>query len=222
MAVISEKFDELGLADEATTYKIGIMGGTFDPIHIGHLACAEQVREIFSLDAVIFVPAGNPVFKQGQKVTSAQQRLEMCRGAVASNPFFDVSSIEVDRPGKTFTVDTLRALRNHYPDNVELYFITGADAVVSILNWKSSEEVAQLAHFVAASRPGYVMDDALKRYIASESDFSVHYTEVTALSLASSDLRAMVSQGRSIRYLTMQSVYDYVREHALYQEDTDD
>lgn len=217
MAVVSERFDTLGLDDPSRTYRLGIMGGTFDPIHIGHLACADQARESFGLDAVVFVPAGNPVFKKDKQVTSAAKRLEMCRLAVASNPAFDASAIEIERGGDTYTVDTLRQLRAHYPDNVELYFITGADAVFSIVKWRESSEIARLAKLIAVTRPGYAMSEEKKRYLAERSDFSVTYAEVTALAISSSDLRARVAEGRSIRYLTMQSVLDYVEAHGLYR-----
>ena len=217
MAVVSERFDGLGLDDPEKTFRLGVMGGTFDPIHIGHLACAEQVREAYGLDAVIFVPAGHPVFKRNQKVTAAADRLEMCRLAVRSNPAFDASAIEIERGGDTYTVDTLRQLRSHYPDNVELYFITGADAVFSIVKWRESSKIAKLAKLIGVTRPGYALSDEKKRFLAEQSDFSVSYTEITALAISSSDLRARVREGRSIRYLTMQSVFDYVAEHGLYR-----
>ncbi|MEG0323215.1 MAG: nicotinate-nucleotide adenylyltransferase [Raoultibacter sp.] len=217
MAVVSERFDSLGLEDPSRTYRLGIMGGTFDPIHIGHLACADQARETFNLDAVIFVPAGNPVFKKDKQVTPAAERLEMCRLAVESNPAFDASALEIDRGGDTYTVDTLRQLRAHYPDNVELYFITGADAVFSIVKWRESSEIARLAKLIAVTRPGYAMSEEKKRYLAEQTDFSVTYTEVTALSISSSDLRKRVAEGKSIRYLTMQRVLDYVKSHGLYR-----
>lgn len=216
MVVVSERFDDLGLADPDRTYRLGIMGGTFDPIHIGHLACAEQVRETYGLDAVIFVPAGNPVFKRDQDVTAAADRLAMCRLAVHSNPAFDASAIEIERGGDTYTVDTLRQLRAHYPDNVELYFITGADAVFSIVQWRESSEIAKLAQLIGVTRPGYALSDEKKRFLAEQSDFSVSYTEITALAISSSDLRARVREGKSIRYLTMQSVFDYIGERGLY------
>ena len=217
MAVVSDRLDTLGLADPTRTYRLGIMGGTFDPIHIGHLACADQARETFGLDAVVFVPAGNPVFKRDQRVTPAADRLAMCRIAVASNPAFDVSSIEIDRGGDTYTVDTLRHMRAHYPDNVELFFITGADAVFSIVKWRESSEIARLAKLIAVTRPGYEMSEEKKRYLAEQSEFSVTYAEVIALAISSSDLRRRVSENKSIRYLTMQGVLDYVESHGLYR-----
>lgn len=216
MAVVSERFDDLGADDPEKVVRLGIMGGTFDPIHIGHLACAEQARETYDLDAVIFVPAGSPVFKRDQHVTSAEHRLAMCRLAVRSNPAFDASAIEIERGGDTYTVDTLRQLRAHYPDNVELYFITGADAVFSIVKWRESSEIAKLAKLIGVTRPGFDLSIEKRRYLAERSDFSVSYAEVTALAISSSDLREKVRSGKSIRYLVMQGVFDYIAEHGLY------
>ncbi|MEG0845218.1 MAG: nicotinate-nucleotide adenylyltransferase [Raoultibacter sp.] len=216
MIPVCERFAKLGAGDPTKTYRLGIMGGTFDPIHIGHLACAEQARDTFDLDAVIFVPAGNPVFKKNQIITPAAQRLEMCRLAVRSNPAFDVSDIEIRRPGDTYTVDTLRELRAYYPPNVELYFITGADAVFSIVRWRESAAIAGLARLIAVTRPGYALSQEKRDYLAQNSAFSVTYAEVTALALSSSDIRQRVHEKRSIRYLTMQSVFDYIHEKGLY------
>ena len=185
MGRICDHFDDLGR--DGGRARLGIMGGTFDPIHIGHLACAEQAREAYDLDGVVFVPAGNPVFKKDRPVTPAAERLEMCRIATRSNPAFDVSAIEIERGGDTYTVDTLRQLRAHYPDNVELRFITGADAVYHIVQWRESAAIADL--------------------------------EVTALAISSSDLRRRVAAGKSIRYLTMQGVLDYIQERGLYRAD---
>lgn len=220
MAVICKRFDDLG-ADGAPA-RLGIMGGTFDPIHIGHLAIAEQAREAFRLDAVVFVPAGNPVFKKNQLVTSADLRLEMCRLAIAGNDAFDVSSMEIDRAGDTYTVDTLCALREHYPDNVELFFITGADAVRDIVRWRESERVAQLARFIAVTRPGF--DLAMTRYDLADAreHFRIDYLDATLLAVSSSDLRARVASGRSIRYLTHESVRRFIADHGLYRHDPSD
>ena len=215
MAVISERFDDLGR--DGAPARLGIMGGTFDPIHIGHLACAEQAREAFGLDGVLFVTAGNPVFKKDRAVTPAGMRLAMCRLAVASNPAFDVSAVEVERGGDTYTVDTLRQLRAHYPGNVELFFITGADAVYHILQWRESAAIADLARLIAVTRPGYALSEERRALIAERGSFSIDHLEVTALAISSSHLRKRVAAGRSIRYLTMQSVFDYVREHGLYR-----
>lgn len=213
---ISELFDTLG-ADGAQV-RLGIMGGTFDPIHIGHLACAEQAREAYNLDGVLFIPTGNPVFKKDRQVTPAAQRLAMCQLAVASNPAFDVSSIEIDRGGDTYTVDTLRQLRAFYPDNVSLYFITGADAVYHILQWRESEAIAEMASLIAVTRPGYVLSEEQRTTLAEHGNFTIEYLEVTSLAISSSDLRARMREGKSIRYLTMQRVLDYIHDHELYHD----
>ncbi|WP_304518499.1 MULTISPECIES: nicotinate-nucleotide adenylyltransferase [unclassified Adlercreutzia] len=212
---VCERFDSLG-ADGAPA-RLGIMGGTFDPIHIGHLACAEQAREAYGLDAVVFIPTGNPAFKRDRDVTPGRMRLEMCRLAALPNPHFDVSAMEIARGGVTYTVDTVRALRAHYPENVELFFITGADSILSIARWRKSAEIASLVRFIAVTRPGYVVTDAFKEELASLGDYDVSYVEVTALSVSSSDLRARVHAGYSLRYLTPLAVCDYVHRHELYR-----
>jgi len=217
VAAICERFDDLGA--DGRPARLGIMGGTFDPIHIGHLACAEQAREAFGLDAVVFIPAGNPVFKKDRAVTPAADRLEMCRLATRSNPAFDVSAIEIERGGDTYTVDTLRQLRAHYPDNVELRFITGADAVASIVAWRESAAIADLARLIAVTRPGYALSEERRALIEGRGNFAVDYLEITSLAVSSSDLRRRVAAGASIRYLTMQRVFDYIREKRLYRDD---
>lgn len=139
--------------------------------------------------------------------------------AVESNPSFDVSALEIERGGDTYTVDTLRELRTHYPDNVELFFITGADAVANIVRWRESHAMAGLARFIAVTRPGYALTEERKRALAEQSDFAIDCLEVTALAISSSDLRARVAQGRSIRYLTMGRVNDYIVAQGLYREE---
>lgn len=216
VAVISDRFDDLG--EDGSPRRLGIMGGTFDPIHIGHLACAEQVREAFGLDAVVFVPAGNPVFKKDRTITPADMRLAMCRAAVETNPAFDASAMEIERGGDTYTVDTLRQVRSHYPDNVELFFITGADAVFNIVQWRESAAIAELARLIAVTRPGYVLTEERRADLRAQGSFDIDYLEVTALALSSSELRRRVSRGKSIRYLTMWCVCAYIEEHGLYRE----
>ena len=213
MAKVCERFDDLGA--DGRPARLGIMGGTFDPIHVGHLACAEQAREAFRLDAVVFVPASVPVFKKDRDVAPAQDRLAMCRLATRKNPAFDVSDLEIRRGGDTFTVDTLRQLREHYPSNVELWFITGADAVADIARWHDSSALAYLARFIAVTRPGYELTAAQRERIEA-MHFQVEHLEVTALAVSSSDVRRRVRAGRSARYLTLQCVYDYILEHGLY------
>lgn len=211
--VVCPRFDRLG--EDGASVRLGIMGGTFDPIHIGHLAVAEQAREAFDLAGVAFVPAGVPVFKLDRHVAPAEDRLEMCRRAVQDNPCFDVSDIEVRRAGITYTVDTLREMRAHYPGNVELCFIIGADALASLPKWRESAEVARLASIIAVTRPGFALDERVCAQMEA-ARFRVEYLEVTALSVSSSRLRDMLEQGMSIRYLTPDGVFDYIRERGLY------
>lgn len=214
---VCERFDRLGF--DGAPCRLGIMGGTFDPIHIGHLAVAEQAREAMGLDAVVFIPAGVPVFKRDRRITPAADRLEMCRLATLGNPAFDVSDIEIRRGGDTYTVDTLRQLRAHYPSNVELWFITGADAVATILKWRESSAIADLATLIAVTRPGFPLLESTRSQIQEAGSFDVRYLEATALSVSSSDLRDRVAQGRSIRYLTADAVRDYIEERGLYRND---
>ena len=148
---------ELPLED-GQEFRLGIMGGTFDPIHYGHLVTAEQARESLDLDAVLFMPAGSPAFKLDKPVTPAEDRYAMTVLATAANPAFLASRFEIDRPGVTYTADTLHALRDFYPPQVKLYFITGADAIIDIVTWHDAERIAELATFIAATRPGFDID----------------------------------------------------------------
>ena len=217
MTQVSERFDDLG-ADGALC-KLGIMGGTFDPIHIGHLRIAEEVRLKLGLDAVLFMPAGAPVFKRGQKLASAADRLAMCRLAIAGNPHFDVSTIELDREGDTFTADTLEQMRAHYPENVQFYFILGSDAALSLEKWRRSADVARLADIAIAYRPGYPMDDEARSLIEELPGFRFHWVDVSALDISSSAIRARCAAGESIRYLVDRDVVAYIAEKRLYCEE---
>lgn len=200
MTQISKRFDALG--DDGEPKRLGLMGGTFDPVHIGHLRIAEEVREALALDAVLFIPTGNPVFKRDRHVTDASVRLAAVHAAVKGNPYFDVSPIEVDRTGDTFTVDTLRMLRAHYPDNVQFYFIVGSDAAETIGKWRGCAEIAELTHLVvAAGRPGTAPAEQLRRTILEAAPFDLHLVQVTALAVSSSDIRQKMSEGKSVRYL---------------------
>jgi nicotinate-nucleotide adenylyltransferase len=187
--------------------RIGIMGGTFDPIHNGHLVCAEEARYQFGLDEVIFVPAGNPWQKRG--VSPAEDRYMLTVLATASHEKFSVSRVEIDRKGPSYTLETLRIFRRFYVD-AELFFITGADAVAEILSWKDPDAVLQEAHFIAATRPNYDFGnlDALNG--------KVSVMEIPALAISSSDIRARVGSGRPIRYLLPAEVERYVMSRGLY------
>lgn len=198
-------------------YRLGIMGGTFDPIHYGHLVAAQAALEEENLDAVVFMPAGHPAFKDEKKVSAAEDRYAMTLLATCDNPSFFATRFEVDRPKTTYTVETLRLLRDIYPANVELYFITGADAISDILTWKNASQIALLAKFVAATRPGYDLARTQKMIEKSQVGFDVTYLEVPALAISSSYLRMRVENGQSLRYLTPDVVCGYIQKHKLYQ-----
>ena len=218
MVKISRRFDELG-ADGASA-RLGIMGGTFDPIHIGHLTIAEEMRQALDLDAVLFIPTGAPVFKKDQHVTDAHDRVEMVRLAVSDNPHFDVSTIEADREGDTFTVDTLREMREHYPDNVTFYFMVGSDSAATVGKWRGSKELAQLTHLVvAAGRPGSLQEDELCPIIEAAGPFEYHIVHTSILAVSSTMLRDRLVKGDTCRYLIPERVLEYIRDHGLYAGD---
>ncbi|MGH8901077.1 MAG: nicotinate-nucleotide adenylyltransferase [Egibacteraceae bacterium] len=198
------------LARVGTARRIGVMGGTFDPVHLGHLVTAEQARGELKLDEVIFVPAGSP-WQKGRSVTPAEHRYLMTVLATAANPSFSVSRLEIDRDGPTYAVDTLRALREAEPE-AAFYFITGADAILNILTWEAAEECLALADFVAATRPGYDLraldDHGLRHYVT--------VLDVPALAISSSDVRERFVAGRPVRYLIPRAVEEYARKHGLY------
>ncbi len=206
---------ELG-ADPNREYRLGIMGGTFDPIHYGHLVTAEQAREALGLDLVLFMPAGSPAFKQGSNVTDAEHRYAMTLLATAANRAFDASRFEIDREGVTYTIDTLKALREFYPQNVKLFFITGADAILEIMTWRDAEHMAELATFIAATRPGYDINQACERVERSGISFDVRYIEIPALAISSTNIRNRIRDGKSVRYLTSESVIGYITKNQLY------
>ena len=212
--VVCERFDDLG-ADGAPA-RLGVMGGTFDPVHIGHLVCAEQAREAFGLDGVVFMPAGVSVFKRDRRLAPADARLAMCRLAAADNPAFDVSALEIARGGDSYTVDTLRQLRAHYPENVELWFITGADAVLTLPTWHDAASLARLARFAAVMRPGYELPASAREGLA-HAGFRVSYLQAPELEVSSSDVRRRLETGRSARYLVPPAVLRYIDEQGLYR-----
>jgi nicotinate-nucleotide adenylyltransferase len=186
------------------------MGGTFDPVHHGHLVAASEVQSLFSLDEVAFVPSGKPWQKAGRSVSPAEHRYLMTVIATASNPGFWVSRVDIDRPGPTYTIDTLRDLAAQQPD-AELFFITGADALEQIVSWKDADELFRLAHFVGVTRPGYVLsDDHLPRD-------AVSLVEVPAMAISSSVCRERVMAGRPVWYLVPDGVVQYIGKYRLYR-----
>ncbi len=187
------------------------MGGTFDPVHHGHLSAANEVASRYELDEVVFVPTGAPWQKADREVSPAEDRYLMTVVATASNPRFSVSRVDIDRPGATYTIDTLRDLKALY-DDAELFFITGADALQQILGWRAAEELFALAHFVGVSRPGYDPVD-----VADFPEGAVTLLEVPALAISSSDCRRRVAEGHPVWYLVPDGVVQYIEKRHLYR-----
>ena len=185
------------------------MGGTFDPIHHGHLVAASEVQARFDLDEVIFVPTGQPWQKAHSEVSPAEHRYLMTVVATASNPRFTVSRVDIDRDGPTYTIDTLRDLREQRPED-ELFFITGADALAQILSWKDVDELWELAHFIGVTRPGYTLSES------GLPDEKVTLQEVPAMAISSTDCRERVADGEPVWYLVPDGVVQYINKYALY------
>lgn len=197
---------------------IGIMGGTFDPIHYGHLVTAEAVRAEYGLERVFFVPSGHPPHKEDQKVTYAEQRFLMTFLAIAGNYYFEVSRMEIERPGKSYAYDTITAFRKLFPD-YRIYFITGADAVKEILTWHRFDELLDLCSFVGATRPGYCLEDMLKgdeQLVAPDYMDKITVIEVPAMAISSSEIRKRVREGKPIKYLLPEDVEQYIYKHGIY------
>jgi nicotinate-nucleotide adenylyltransferase len=190
--------------------RLGVMGGTFDPIHHGHLVAASEVQSVFDLDEVVFVPTGQPWQKDDRAVSPAELRYLMTVVATASNPRFTVSRVDVDRPGPTYTIDTLRDLRRQYPD-AELFFITGADALAQILSWKAVDELFELAQFVGVNRPGHELSgDGLPVG-------RVSLMEVPAMAISSTACRDRVHAGEPVWYLVPDGVVQFIAKYRLYR-----
>nr|WP_255247673.1 nicotinate-nucleotide adenylyltransferase [Kineosphaera limosa] len=194
------------------TRRLGVMGGTFDPIHHGHLVAASEVRSMLGLDEVVFVPTGQPWQKDVGEVSPAEHRYLMTVIATASNPAFTVSRVDIDRKGPTYTIDTLRDLREQHP-GAELYFITGADALEQILSWKDVDELWDLAHFVGVTRPGHHLTDA------GLPTGEVTLAEVPAMAISSTDCRARVARGEPVWYLVPDGVVQYIGKYRLYRHE---
>ena len=195
--------------------RIGVMGGTFDPIHHGHLVAADEARWQFHLDRVVFVPTGQP-WQKPVGVTPPEDRYRMVVLATASNPAFTVSRLEIDQPGPTYTVDTLRRLRAEQADETRLYFIIGADAILQLLTWKEPDQVLAQVEFIAATRPGFDLDHLVSQVPGAAG--RVHRMEIPALDISASDLRARVARGAPVHYLVPDGVARYIQEHRLYQD----
>ena len=190
--------------------RIGVMGGTFDPIHHGHLVAASEVQAWFDLDEVIFVPTGRPWQKGAREVAPAEDRYLMTVIATASNPRFSVSRVDIDRPGLTYTVDTLRDLRTERGPEADFYFITGADALTQILTWRDVDELFAMAHFVGCTRPGHVLD-------TEKVPKDVTLVEIPALAISSTECRDRVAAGRPIWYLVPEGIVQYINKRRMYR-----
>ena len=193
------------------------MGGTFDPIHNGHLVAASEVAYRFQLDQVVFVPTGQPWQKAGREVTAAEHRYLMTMVATASNPRFTVSRVDIDREGPTYTIDTLRDLRELFPD-AELYFITGADSLASIMSWRDWEVMLEMANFVGVTRPGYELS---KDMLPLESQTGIELIEIPAMAISSTDCRERAREGEPVWYLVPDGVVQYIAKNNLYGPNPD-
>lgn len=191
--------------------RLGIMGGTFDPVHNGHLVAASEVQHLFDLDEVIFVPTGQPWQKEGRKVSAAEDRYLMTVIATASNPRFSVSRIDIDRPGPTYTIDTLREMRDIRGPDPEFFFITGADALEQILTWRDADALFRMAHFIGCTRPGHKLSDA------GLPEGKVSLVEVPALAISSTECRDRVRAGEPVWYLVPEGIVQYINKRELYR-----
>ena len=191
--------------------RIGIMGGVFDPIHIGHLFTAEEARINYDLDKVIFVPCLNPTHKRNGQVTDVKHRLKMSYLATDNNPYFEVSKIEINRSGPSYTIDTIREFRNIYGWDTGIFFITGADAFLEIETWYKKEELLKMCQFVAATRPGYDLNKLHQNFKEV-----LKIMEIPLLAISSTDIRNRIRNGLSIRYIVLEGVREYIYKHKLY------
>jgi nicotinate-nucleotide adenylyltransferase len=189
--------------------RIGVMGGTFDPVHHGHLVAGSEVAHRFDLEEVVFVPTGEPYQKDNRRVSPPEDRYLMTVIATASNPRFSVSRVDIDRPGPTYTIDTLRDLHKAHQD-ADLYFITGADALAKMMTWHDADELFSLAHFVGCTRPGHRLTGA------GLPDGKVSLVEIPALAISSSECRARVAAGEPVWYLVPDGVVQYIAKRGLY------
>ncbi len=198
-------------------HSIGVLGGTFDPIHFGHLLTAEAVREILSLNKIIFIPAAVPPHKLGKEIAAAKHRLSMAVLATQGNPFFCVSDMELQRKGPSYTTDTIDALKREQGADTEIYFITGADAINALDTWRAPTELLAKCHFVAATRQGTSLArDFLRECFGELAQEHIHEVETPELEISSTEIRRRIQEGLSIRYMVPESVAEYIFKEGLY------
>lgn len=191
--------------------KLAIMGGTFNPPHLGHLICAEEVNDHFKFDKVMFIPCARPPHKRGSEVLDAQHRYDMTILATQDNPLFEVSRIELDRPGRSYSIETVRQLREIYGQDTEIHWIVGADSILEMFIWKDVDELLTLCKFIAINRPGYDLSQTDPRFMKR-----VQLFKVTNVDISATEIRRRVRQGKSIKYLTPPAVENYIHENGLY------
>jgi nicotinate-nucleotide adenylyltransferase len=212
--------------------RIGIFGGTFNPVHLGHLITAEEIRQVFRLDRIVFVPSARPPHKPSPHLVAAEHRLEMVRRAIQGNPFFDLSSLEVDRPGYSYSVETVEAFERDLGDRADLSFLLGIDAFLELDSWHAPDRLLRLCHFIIISRPTYSFEDA--RSVLSENfgissaegaesislpgGHHLYFSEVTPIGISSTLIRSRLRGGRSVKYLLPEPVESYILSHHLYAE----
>jgi nicotinate-nucleotide adenylyltransferase len=188
--------------------RIGILGGTFNPVHIGHLILAEEAHFKLKLDKIIFVPAFLPPHKEAESVINAKHRLHMVNLAIEDNRVFEVSTVEIDAKKKSYSIDTLKEFRKAYGEDAQLYFITGSDSLKDLFSWKNVNDIFKISKFVVANRPGYPVKEVPKE---------VETVVITPIEVSSEDIRRRLKEGRSIRYLVPEKVRKYIAEHDLYK-----
>ena len=209
----------LALGEGGRAWRLGVMGGTFDPIHHGHLVAASEVAARFDLDEVVFVPTGQPWQKADQLVSPAEDRYLMTVIATASNPRFSVSRVDIDRPGDTYTVDTLRDVSAERGGDTDLFFITGADALSQILTWRGVDALFDLAHFVGVSRPGVTLQPQDISHLPADK---VTLLEIPAMAISSTDCRRRTAEGLPIWYLVPDGIVQYISKRGLYHSEPAD
>jgi nicotinate-nucleotide adenylyltransferase len=209
----------------ATMRRVGVLGGTFDPVHYGHLVVAEEVYATFHLAEMVFVPAGQPPHKTREVITAAEHRLAMLELAIASNPHFTISRVDLDRPGPSYTVDTLRLLRQQWGEETAIYFVIGGDSLEELLSWHDPRGILeQLTYLVAVKRPGYNDSEAYFDWLEARlpgSKQRLLFAETPQFDISATDLRARVAEGRPIKYQTPDSVESYIVQYGLYRQKSD-
>ncbi|MEA4816794.1 MAG: nicotinate-nucleotide adenylyltransferase [Lachnospiraceae bacterium] len=198
---------------------IAVFGGTFDPVHYGHLVAANEVMHAFSTDGVIFIPAGMPSHKDSSCVTDNELRLEMTKIATSSNPRFFVSRMEIERGGPSYTIDTVSELKRLLKPNAKIYFVVGADSIFQVFSWKDARRLITMCEFIGVTRPGYNKGELYERIknINQNCESNIHFCEIPSLDISSSEIRERVKEGKSIKYLVPEGVEEYIYKKGLYR-----